>query len=49
MSDADERSPPADLMSVLARLDPAADASAQLHEIFGLGLDRLPLPGAVKR
>lgn len=46
MSDADERSPPDDLNSVLARLDPLADASAQLHEILRLGLDNLPLPGS---
>ena len=44
MSDADERSRPSDLTSVLARLDPLADASAQLHEILRLGLDNLPLP-----
>ncbi len=46
MSDADERSPPEDLQSALSRLDPLADASAQLHEILLLGLDRLPLPGS---
>ena len=46
MSDGDTRSEPGDLKSALARLDPLADASIQLHGILQLGLDKLPLPGS---
>lgn len=46
MSDADDRSRPDDLKTTLARLDPQADASIQLHELLRLGLDKLPLPGS---
>ena len=46
MSDADDHTPAHDLTSVLARLDPQSDATAQLQEILRLGLDHLPMPGA---